>query len=406
MTYLNNLLRMVVVCATETSIVMRSGQPIVGCTDAPTANAVPFATVAGLPVSSSRDSVSERQVMTIAFKPFALTIAALVTLIGAAPAFAEQRSCAEIASLRSGAAETTATIEVTNRRSIPSTIELVDGSGKIADYVRLAPGETREIRTYRTHAWISRDARRLCLSGFVSEELSEKWEITPTVDGDYERRNVRSFPVYIAPEFRGHASLLERSLEVLDANARRIEDIIPAAAWHRISRTPIWLEYEPDRSYAGQYLPDSPAWLAAYDISIAKAGSMQFTSSLAAMTGLQVNPLLHELAHAYHDLVLSFDDPRIRMAFDRAQASGRYNAVRDLHGRWARAYSISNPMEFFASLSETYFGTNDYFPFTQDDLKAFDPDSYRVISEAWERPPEKTPRWPVRSPIQWQRSPG
>src|SRR5262245_20344933 len=175
--------------------------------------------------------------MTIAFQSFArTTMAFVVTLISAAPVFAGQRSCAEIALLRSGDTATASTIEVTNRRSIPSTIELVDGSGKIADYSNLAPGETRELRTYRTHAWISRDARRLCMSGFVSEEQSEKWEITPRLDSDYERRNVRSFPVYVAPEFRGHASLLERSLEVLDANARRIEDIIPAAAWHRISR--------------------------------------------------------------------------------------------------------------------------------------------------------------------------
>ncbi len=47
---------------------------------------------------------------------------------------------------------------------------------------------------------------------------------------------------------------------------------------------------------------------------------------------------------------------------------------------------MSNPMEFFAELSEAYFGTNDYFPFTRDDLKAFDPESYRAISTAWERP--------------------
>jgi hypothetical protein len=282
---------------------------------------------------------------------------------------------------------------------------LVDGSGKIADYFKLAAGETTELRTYRTHAWISRDSRRLCLSGFVSEEQSEKWEITPRADGDYERTNVRSFPVYIAPEFRGHTALLERSLEVLDANARRIEDIIPSAAWHRISRTPIWLEYEPDPSYGGLYSPASPEWLAAYDISIAKAGSIQFTSSLATMAGRQANPLMHELAHAYHDLALSFDDPQIRTAFRRAQASGRYNAVRGPCG-WAKAYAMSNPMEFFAELSEAYFGTNDFFPFTRDDLKAFDPDSYRVISDAWERPPEKTPRLPVRSPIQWQRGPG
>ena len=339
--------------------------------------------------------------MTIAFRPFSRTTAALViTLISAAPAFAEQRSCAEIASLRSGAAETTSTIEVTNSRSTPSTIELVDGSGATANYFTLAPGGNRDLQTYRTHAWISRDARRRCLSGFVSEEKAEKWEITSNLDGDYERRNVRSFPVYIAPEFGRHQnSRLERSLEVLDANARRIEDIIPSAAWRRISRIPIWLEYEPDSSYDVGYFPDSPKWLAAYDISIAKAGSIQFTSSLAAMAGYQPNPLMHELAHAYHDLVLSFHDPQIRTAFARAQASGRYNAVRGPYGRWERAYAINDLMEFFAELSEAYFGINDFFPFTRDDLKAFDPDSYRVIADAWERSSEEKSRWPIRSEV-------
>ena len=274
---------------------------------------------------------------------------------------------------------------------------MVDGSGAIADYFTLAPGENRQLQTYRTHAWIGRDTRRLCLSGFVSKEKSEKWEITSRRDDDYERRNVRSFPVYVAPEFGRHQTLLERSLEVLDANARRIEDIIPSAAWHRISRVPIWLEYEPDPSYGGQYFPNSPKWLAAYDISIAKAGSVQFTSSLAAMAGYQPNPLMHELAHAYHDLVLSFDDPQIHTAFVRAQASGRYNAIRGRGGRWERAYAMSNHKEFFAELSEAYFGINGFFPFTRDDLKAFDPESYRVIATAWERPSEEISRWPSRS---------
>src|SRR5229473_340011 len=239
------------------------------------------------------------------------TAAALVTtLISAVPAFAEQRSCADVSSLRSGAAETTATIEVTNNRPTRSTVELVDRSGAIADYFTLSPGENRQLQTYRTYAWISRDARRLCLSGFVSEEQSDKWEIVPRLDSDYDRRNVRSFPVYIAPEFRSHISLLERSLEVLDASVKRIEHIIPPAAWRRISSVPIWLEFEPDQSYGGAYFPASREWLAA-NVSIARAGSVEFTSTLAAMTGLQVNLLLHELAHAYHDLVLSFYHPQI-----------------------------------------------------------------------------------------------
>jgi hypothetical protein len=341
--------------------------------------------------------------------PFRLsaTVALVVMFVGSAPAFAGKRSCDGIGSLRSEASETRATIEVTNRRSTPLAIELIGESGTTVNYLVLAPGENRHLLTYRTHVWVSRDARRRCLSGFVSEQESENWEITSTLDGDYERRNVRSFPVYVAAEFGKHQnSLLERSLEVLDAEARRIEDIIPSAAWHRISRIPIWLEYEPDPSYGGRYLPASPKWLAAYDIPISKAGSIQFTSSLAVMVGSQQNLLMHELAHAYHDLVLSYSHPQIGTAFERAQASGRYNAVRGPCS-WARAYAISNHMEFFAELSVAYFGTNAFFPFTRDDLKAFDPDSYRVIADAWERPPEETPRqplWSIRSEV--GRSPG
>jgi dipeptidyl-peptidase-4 len=276
---------------------------------------------------------------------------------------------------------------------------LIDGSGAITDYFTLAPGENRHLLTYRTHVWISRDARRRCLAGFVSEQESENWEIASTLDGDYERKNVRSFPVYVAPEFGSHhGSLLEQCLEVLDSNVKRIEDVIPSSAWRRISRTPIWLEYEPDWPHGGAYF-SSREWLAENGMSVAKARSIQFASSLAAMVGSQQNPLMHELAHAYHDLVLSYFHPQISAAFERARASGRYNAVRHSSGRWERAYAMKNPREFFAMLSEAYFGTSDSFPFTRDDLKAFDPDSYRVISEAWERPSEETSRWPVRPEV-------
>src|SRR5260370_10315293 len=242
------------------------------------------------------------------FKLFARTTPVLLaSLVSAAPAFSGERLCNGLGSLRSGAADTTSTIEVTNRRSTPSTVELVDGLGATANYFTLAPGENRHLQTYRTHAWISRDARRRCLSSFVSEEKLERWEITSNLDGDYDRKNVRSFPVYVAPEFRSHdSSLLERCFQVLDSNVRRIEEVIPSAAWRRISSIPIWLEYEPDRSYGAVYFFTSQEWLAANCISIVKASSIQFTSSLSVTIGHQLNPLIHELAPAYHYLVLSY----------------------------------------------------------------------------------------------------
>ena len=47
---------------------------------------------------------------------------------------------------------------------------------------------------------------------------------------------------------------------------------------------------------------------------------------------------------------------------------------------------MKNPREFFAELSEAYFGQNDFFPFTREQLRAFDPESFKVIEEAWNRP--------------------
>jgi hypothetical protein len=326
-----------------------------------------------------------------------LTRAIVVMLIGlacASPALAGSHPCNEARSLRSDVAATPSTIEVTNRRSAPVSVELAGGSGATPNPATLAPGETRTIETYRSDAWISRDARRRCLARFVAEQELERWEITADGDDDYRRKNIRSFPVYVAPEFASNdRSILERCLTVLESNVAHLEKVVPSSAWQKISGLPIWLEYEIDPSYGGVYL-GSHERIAAHGVALAKAGSMQFASSLATLVGSPLNPVGHELAHAYHDLVLSYAYQPIGLAFERARASGRYNAVRDLSGRWRRAYAMKNFLEFFASLSEAYFGTSYLFPFTREDLKESDPESYRVISEAWERPPE-TSRWPT-----------
>jgi hypothetical protein len=275
------------------------------------------------------------------------------------------------------------------------TIERFDGSGTGINSFTLAPGEIRLLSTYQSAVWVGRDARRRCLSGFVAESEREKWAISIATDGDYVRKNARSFPVYVAPEFKDHDStLLQRCLEVLETNAKRIEDVVPGAALKRIATTPIWLEYEPDKSYGGIYFT-SEEWLAANDISLAKANSIQFTSSLGVMLGNALNPLLHELAHAYHHLVLTHGYRPILAAYERARASGRYNAVKYISGRSERAYAITSYLEFFAELSEAYFGTNDFYPFTRSDLKEFDPSSYRVISDAWEHPFKDVPTLPL-----------
>jgi hypothetical protein len=96
--------------------------------------------------------------------------------------------------------------------------------------------------------------------------------------------------------------------------------------------------------------------------------------------------VLHELAHAYHDQVLTFQYTPIAEAFVRATESRDYERVERYDKSNVRAYAMKNEKEFFAELSEAYFGLNDFFPFNRLDLEKFDPPSAQMIHEAWHLP--------------------
>ena len=54
-----------------------------------------------------------------------------------------------------------------------------------------------------------------------------------------------------------------------------------------------------------------------------------------------------------------------------------------VRGGKLKAYALTNSAEYFAELSEAYFGRNDYAPFDRAELEAFDPAGYAVVEGAW-----------------------
>ena len=46
-------------------------------------------------------------------------------------------------------------------------------------------------------------------------------------------------------------------------------------------------------------------------------------------------------------------------------------------------YAISNDQEYLAELSESYFGMNDWFPFTWQDLRRHDPVGWELMEKVW-----------------------
>ena len=71
------------------------------------------------------------------------------------------------------------------------------------------------------------------------------------------------------------------------------------------------------------------------------------------------------------------------MHYERAKASGKYERVERHDGAVVKHYALTNPMEYFAELSESYFGVNDFFPFNREQLEAYDPKMFSLLERVW-----------------------
>jgi hypothetical protein len=65
---------------------------------------------------------------------------------------------------------------------------------------------------------------------------------------------------------------------------------------------------------------------------------------------------------------------------------GLYARVRYVHGGEQKAYATTDPKEYFAETSEAYFGKNDFYPFTREELKRFDPVGFQLMEQVWGQP--------------------
>ncbi len=190
---------------------------------------------------------------------------------------------------------------------------------------------------------------------------------------------------------KDHAAA-DRALELLKAQLAEIVRVVPKAAVAELQKVPLWISPE----YAGiqpraEYHPDA-GWLRAHDRDPVMAKGVEFTNVRIFEAETHRMPMfaLHELAHSYHDRVLGFDDPRIEAAYEKAKASGKYDRVqrRDAKGRITtdRAYALTNAKEYFAECTEAFFGQNDFYPFTREELKTQDPDMFALLETVWNQP--------------------
>ena len=188
------------------------------------------------------------------------------------------------------------------------------------------------------------------------------------------------------------ADLGTRCLRFLEAKLADIKVVVPADKLKKLQAVTIVLDLTHGNLGPMQYHP-SAGWLKAngYSPELAKCVHLPRAADLVTKRNVREQPwvILHELAHAYHDQVLGFDEPRVKDAYERYKKSGRGDKTLLHNGTRVPHYALKDHKEFFAEMTESYFGANDFFPFNRAELKESEPDVYQLMSDVWDSPPAK-----------------
>lgn len=212
--------------------------------------------------------------------------------------------------------------------------------------------------------------------------------IPPVVRFDPLHREIEGWTVWVDPTLveGEHREAGERALAMLANHLLRISLLVPEAPLARLRQADIWIERQHPTLQSMQYHP-AEQWLIDHgcDPRLAKKVHIPQANRLLERGQLLKHPavVLHELAHAYHDQVLGFDDAEIRGAFEAAQTAGNYESVLLYTGERVRHYGLTTPMEYFAEGTEAYFYRNDFYPFVRAELQEHDPALHELLERVW-----------------------
>lgn len=199
---------------------------------------------------------------------------------------------------------------------------------------------------------------------------------------DIEGWQIKVDPALLTPE---HRPLAEQAFAALGNHLQRITYIVPADKVAQLRRLPIWIDQSHELK-SMQYHPGA-AWLKenGYDPRLVKHVHIPRAAALLDRGTWAKHPyvILHELAHAYHDQVLGFEEPEIKATWEAARDAGILKDVLLYTGRRVDHYGLTNHKEYFAESTEAYFGVNDFYPFVRAELKEHDPRMFRTLQTIW-----------------------
>lgn len=211
---------------------------------------------------------------------------------------------------------------------------------------------------------------------------------TPAVRFDPFIRNIEGWRVHVDPALLDgdHSEAGGEALKMLANHFQRINILIPSEALEKLQTIEVWIEHDHPRLRSMQYHP-SRQWLLdnGHDPRLTRKVHITQASDLLSREQMLKHPavILHELAHGYHDQILSFQYPDILAAYEKAKESGCYESVLLYTGKKVRHYGLTTHKEYFAEGTEAFFYRNDFYPFVRAELKEHDPVLHDLLVTIW-----------------------
>jgi alpha-L-fucosidase 2 len=185
---------------------------------------------------------------------------------------------------------------------------------------------------------------------------------------------------------KSNEALGVQALKSLEGRLADIKAVVSAGPLAKLQGVKIVLDLSHGKLVPMQYHPGAE-WLKENGYAADLVRCVHIPVAAALLEPRQINVqswcVLHELAHAYHDQVLGFDEPRVRAAYEQYRKSGHGDAALLVTGKRVRHYGLTDQKEFFAEMTEAYFGVNDFFPFNRGELQTAEPEIYQLMTEIW-----------------------
>lgn len=214
------------------------------------------------------------------------------------------------------------------------------------------------------------------------DKPTQKTSYEPT--SHYTIKKMEGWNVYVNRALlRGgkHAEMGAKAIERLRGDMVLVKHWVADKPLTKLLKVAIWLEVDTTNGPHGRtpvfHYHGYIQWLKRMDFHPSKHKCVEYSQAAALVRFRGANSakvLLHELSHAYHDQVLSFNDPDILAAHKRARTGGKY-PKNDFILRL-------DHKEFFAHATTRYFGTKR----EREVLIERDPILLKKLLKVWGKP--------------------